>query len=120
MNWVQALSQDELPEGARQVVQVGEHAILLLHHQGQIYAMSRSCPHLGGGMDKGKVTDQGTIICHLHHSEFDLRTGEVKVWAPWPPGVGRVLGVVSQEKPLPVYPTKVEAGAIWVGLPESK
>jgi len=118
MNWTEVLSQDELPEGGRRVVEVGGRKILVLHHGSQIYALDNTCPHMGTALDGGKVTEDGAIVCPRHHSAFDLRTGEIKEWAPWPPAVGRVLGAISREKPLPVFPTRIEEGGIWVGLEE--
>ncbi len=116
MNWIKVLSQDELPPNERKVVKVDQHAILLLHHNNQIYAVENSCPHLRLPLQKGKVTDDGAIVCPFHRSAFDLSSGSVKEWSPWPPGVGKVLGMVSKEKVLPVFPTRVEEGSIWVGL----
>jgi nitrite reductase/ring-hydroxylating ferredoxin subunit len=118
MNWIKVLSQDELPEGARSVVEAGGRNILLLRDKGQIYAVDNTCPHMGAALDGGKVTEDATIVCPRHRSAFDLRTGEVKEWAPWPPAAGLLLGAVSRRKPLPVFPTKVEEGSIWVGLEE--
>ncbi len=115
MNWVQALTQDELPEGQRQVVKLGERSILLIHHKGQIYALASACPHMRLPL-KGAKIEGNTITCPWHHSAFDLRTGDVKQWSPWPPAVGRMLGALSRKKALPLYPTKVEAGSIWIGI----
>lgn len=117
MNWIRVLSQQELPEGERRLVKVEDRSILLIHHQGALYAMASACPHMGAGLIKGKITDDGAIVCPLHHSVFDLKTGDVVSWSPWPPGVGKVLGLVSREKALAVFPTRVEAGNIWIGLP---
>ena len=116
MNWIKVLSQDELPPNERKVVKVDQHTILLLHHNNQIYAVENSCPHLRLPLQKGKVTDDGAIVCPFHRSAFDLSSGNVKEWSPWPPGIGKVLGMVSKEKVLPVFPTRVEEGSIWVGL----
>jgi nitrite reductase/ring-hydroxylating ferredoxin subunit len=116
MNWVKVLPQDELDEGERCVVKIGERSILLIHHQGQIHAMESACPHMRLPLKGGKLTEDDAIVCPWHHSAFDLRTGDVKDWSPWPPGVGRVLGAISREKALPVFPTKVEEGSVWVGL----
>ncbi len=116
MNWIKVLSQDELPPNERKVVKVDQHTILLLHHNNQIYAVENSCPHLRLPLQKGKVTDDGAIVCPFHRSAFDLSSGNVKEWSPWPPGIGKVLGMVSTEKVLPVFPTRVEEGSIWVGL----
>jgi nitrite reductase/ring-hydroxylating ferredoxin subunit len=119
MNWIEVLAQDELPEGARQVVKAAAREILLINHQGQIHAVESRCPHMGASLARGEVTDEDTIICPRHHSVFGLQSGDVKDWAPWPPGVGRVLGAISPETTLPVFPTKVEKGSIWVGLEET-
>jgi nitrite reductase/ring-hydroxylating ferredoxin subunit len=116
MNWWKALPQDELPEGERRVVKIGGQDILLLHHAGQIHAVANACPHMRLSLREGEVTEDGAIVCPWHHSAFDLRTGDVEEWSPWPPGVGRLLGAISREKRLPVFPTKVEEGSIWVAL----
>jgi nitrite reductase/ring-hydroxylating ferredoxin subunit len=119
MNWVQALPENELPQGQRKVIKIGKQAILLLHHANQIYAMDNACPHLKLPMEKGKITEDGAIVCPWHRSVFDLRSGAVKTWSPWPPGIGAVLGKISQEQALTVFPTRVQEGSIWVALPES-
>ena len=118
MKWVQALAQDALAEGERQVIKVGEHSILLVRHEGQVYALASACPHMRLPLKGGKVEDDA-ITCPWHHSAFDLRSGDVKDWSPWPPALGRMLGALSRRKALPVFPTKVEEGSIWVGLEES-
>jgi nitrite reductase/ring-hydroxylating ferredoxin subunit len=118
MNWIEVSSVEGLPEGERQVVEVGDKEILVLNHQGTIYALGNVCTHMGARMVKGKVTDEGTLVCPRHHTVFELETGEVVEWAPWPPVVGKVLGAVSQEEPLPSYETRVEEGTIFVGVEE--
>lgn len=120
MDWVKVLPIGELQQGARRVVEVGGRDVLLVHHQGQIYAVHNICPHMGAALEEGEVTEDGAIVCPRHRSAFDLRTGAVRQWAPWPPGAGRVLGAISREKPLPVFPTRVDDGHIWVGSEASK
>jgi len=109
------LPDNELPEGEREVVKVDDRSILLIHEEGQIYAIASACPHMRLPLKEGKV-EGGLITCPWHHSAFDLRTGDVKDWSPWPPAVGKMLGALSREKALPVFPTKIEDGAIWVGI----
>ena len=94
---------------------IAGHEVLLVRHRGEVFAVESRCPHMGGNLKDGRITDDGHIVCPLHHSEFDLRTGEVLAWAPWPPGVGAVLGAIRQKRALVVYPTRVSEGAIWVG-----
>lgn len=114
MAWEKAVAVDELPENARTVVQLGGNKILLLNHNGEIYAVDNRCPHLKLKMTKGKVTADGSIVCPWHRSAFELSTGQVKDWTPWPPVMGKAMAAVSSPKPLPTYPTKVESGSIFV------
>jgi nitrite reductase/ring-hydroxylating ferredoxin subunit len=114
MSWSKILPQADLPEGQRAVVEASGRPILIIHWKGEIYAVDNECPHMGASLEGGKVTEDGALVCPRHHSAFDLRTGDVKEWSPWPPGVGRVLGSVSKEKALPVYPTRIDEGSIWV------
>lgn len=114
MNWNNVLSEADLPDGARRVLTIADQQVLLINHQGHIHAVGNRCPHMGAKMEKGDVTEDGAIVCPRHRSVFDLEDGTVREWVPWPPVVGRALGAVSQENALPVYPTKVEDGSIWV------
>jgi nitrite reductase/ring-hydroxylating ferredoxin subunit len=116
MNWLKALMSDALVDEGCQVVKLVEHEILLVKHGGEVFAVQSTCPHLGGHLKDGKITPDGHIVCPLHHSEFDLRTGGIIAWAPWPPGVGPLLGAIREKKPLSVFPTKLEDGAIWVSM----
>ena len=115
MNWVKALAQDELPQDSQTVVKIDGRTILLVHHAGQIYALENACPHMKLPLKGGKIKDNA-IVCPWHHSAFDLASGTVKAWSPWPAGVGRMLAMVSKEKALPVFPTRVEDNSIWVEI----
>lgn len=117
MSWTKVLSEDDLSADKRQVVKVGKRKILLIENEGKLYAVDNSCPHLKLPLKKGKIQD-GAIVCPFHRSAFDLETGEVKNWTPWPPVVGNVLGAISQEKTLPTFPVKTEAGSIWIDVEE--
>jgi nitrite reductase/ring-hydroxylating ferredoxin subunit len=116
MGWTSVLAADALAADGRQVVKVGDRAILLLNHQGNIYAMDNMCPHMKLPMKKGKITGDCTIVCPWHKSAFDMKSGAVQTWTPWPPVVGNVLGKVFTEKALPVFPTRIEEGQIWVEM----
>jgi nitrite reductase/ring-hydroxylating ferredoxin subunit len=117
MSWTKVLAVEALSPGTREVVKVGNRKILLLNHENQLYAVDNTCPHLKLPLKSGKIKD-GTIVCSFHHSAFDLRTGEVQDWCSWPPGVGKVLSLVSQPKALPVFALRVEEGSIWVDVQE--
>jgi nitrite reductase/ring-hydroxylating ferredoxin subunit len=116
MVWTKALAADALKTGTRQVVKLEKRSLLLLNQDGNIYAVDSICPHMKFSLKKGKVSADGAIICPLHRSEFDLASGNVKTWCPFPPVVGSVLGKFSSAKNLGVFPTKVEDGQILVDL----
>jgi len=115
MNWVKVAAANEVSADARKVVEVGAQKILLLQYQGELYAIENSCPHLKLPLKSGKVQD-GAITCPFHRSVFDLKTGQVRAWSTFPPVVGGLLGAISSEKPVATFPTKVEAGNIFVGV----
>lgn len=114
MGWEKVMPESSLQAGARQVIQVGDKKLLLLNHCGKVFAVSTTCPHWGLPLELGRLTDDCGIVCPWHRSGFDLETGDVKAWAPWPPGLGVVIGATSRKKVLPTYPTKIEGGEIWV------
>ncbi|MGF1488573.1 MAG: Rieske (2Fe-2S) protein [Prochloraceae cyanobacterium] len=116
MSWTKVLAEDALSADTRQVVKVGNQKILLINHAGKLYAVDNSCPHLKLSLKKGKITDDGAIVCPFHRSAFDLETGEVKNWTPWPPVVGKAMAMMSQPKTLSTFPIKTEEGSIWVDL----
>jgi nitrite reductase/ring-hydroxylating ferredoxin subunit len=121
MNWKKVLSKDELRSGSKLAMQVGGRRILMIHHGDQYYAVDSKCPHWGLPLDLGRVTDDCSLVCPWHRSAFDLSTGDVKAWAPWPPGLGRVIGMTSRRKVLPTFPTRVdEEGNVWVYLADQK
>jgi nitrite reductase/ring-hydroxylating ferredoxin subunit len=117
MTWTKLMDLDSLEAGERRIVEVQDHKILVLNHDETIYAMQATCPHMGASLKRGKI-EANTIACPLHRSTFDLDTGKVQEWVPWPPVVGPVLGAVKQEHALQVYPTRIENGAIWIELDE--
>ncbi|MGM3305060.1 Rieske (2Fe-2S) protein [Anabaena sp. WFMT] len=117
MAWTKILAANALAPGAREVVKVGDRNILVLNHENNLYAVENKCPHLNLPMKSGKIKD-GAIVCSFHRSAFDLSSGEVKTWCPWPPGVGKLMSMVSQAKTLPVFPVRVEDGNILVDVPE--
>ncbi|MBX3051805.1 MAG: Rieske (2Fe-2S) protein [Caldilineaceae bacterium] len=62
-------------------VYVDGQVIVLVHHEGEIYALDNRCPHMGFPLDKGSVAD-GILTCHWHHARFDLCTGgSFDLWA---------------------------------------
>lgn len=115
MSWTKALPVADLGPNARQVVNLAGQKILLLNHEGSIHAVANSCPHMKLPMKKGKIVE-GAIVCPFHRSAFDLCSGAVQNWTPFPPGIGKVMGMIKAETALPVFATKVENGEVWVDV----
>ncbi len=67
-------SVDELKAGGCRVVTGGGHAITVIYHDGQVYAVDNRCPHMGFPLDRGSVKD-GILTCHWHNARFDLASG---------------------------------------------
>ena len=62
-------------------VHLNGHVIVLVHNEGEIYALDNRCPHMGFPLDRGSVQD-GILTCHWHHARFDLCTGgSFDLWA---------------------------------------
>ena len=117
MTWIKTIPETDLPNGERAVIEAGGRSILLIHSDGAIYATESRCPHMRLPL-KGATVEGSTLTCPWHHSAFDLRTGDVQAWSPWPPAVGKMLGALRREQALTVYPVKVEEAAIWVQVPD--
>ncbi len=114
MTWAQALPLSALQQNTRHKMTINNHDILLLWHKDEVHAIQSQCPHFKLPLTKGELTDDCAIICPFHKSAFDLKTGDVACWSPWPPVVGKLLGKISKEKQLKVYPTRIEDDMIWV------
>lgn len=114
MSKIKVLPVADVPENARNVVDVGERKVLVIHSGGKFFAVDNQCPHMKLPLKNGKVTDDGAIVCSFHHSAFDLETGDVKEWSPWPPVVGKALGALAREKALPIFDTEIIDGWLWI------
>src|SRR6266498_1283034 len=66
-------SVDDLPPG--RVVGVGRYAIG--NRNGEYFAVTRRCRHLGADLAGGKIDENGCLVCPWHHSAYDVRTGRM-------------------------------------------
>lgn len=89
----------ELPEGRVTTVTAGHQDICLAHFEGNFCALDNKCPHQGGPLGEGSI-ENGLLRCPWHGWDYHPCSGK----AP-----GYDDGVET-------YPTKVEDGAVFVGL----
>lgn len=116
MTWTMVGKLTHLQEQKRLVHHINELKILLIWHQDKVHATQTQCPHLKLPLTKGEINTKGEIVCPFHKSAFDLCTGDVKCWSPWPAMLSGVLGKVSKPKKLKIYPVKIEADDIFVDI----
>ncbi len=102
---MKAASLTELPEGGALGVEIGGVRVALARVGDEVYAIADNCSHRDFPLSLGEVDAEAcTLTCEWHGAAFDLRTG-----APTCPPATR---------PIAVFETKVEGGAVWVDVGE--
>ena len=97
-SWVFALNANELKENTLKLVELNDKPVLLIRKEGQIYALSNKCKHMGCPLSAGTLEDR-TLRCSCHGWRYDIKTGEY-------------LG--SRDIALKVYENKIEDGKVFV------
>jgi nitrite reductase (NADH) small subunit len=109
---------DEIAEGERRIVTIGEREVGVFNVHGQFYALPNICIHQAGPLCKGRVSGtltasaenhwkfewgfEGEILtCPWHAMEFNITTGQCLAWP---------------KRRVRSYPVKVEDGQIVVTL----
>jgi len=73
---VKAMELSKLPPGTMAGVEVEGNQILLSNLGGEVYAVDGICTHEETPLSQGFILED-RVVCNLHLSQFDLRTGEV-------------------------------------------
>jgi nitrite reductase/ring-hydroxylating ferredoxin subunit len=65
----------------------------------------------------GKIKD-GCIRCPLHQTTHRLEDGAIEEWSPFPllPAYGRLIGKLSKQKELKIYPIREHDGYVQIEL----
>jgi len=104
-DYVAVASTDEIPSGARKLLEVDGRAIAVFNIAGTYYCIADVCSHDDGPVAEGELV--GTEIeCPRHGARFDVRTGKVL----------SLPAIVD----IPSYPVRVEDGSVLVGLPPAE
>jgi nitrite reductase/ring-hydroxylating ferredoxin subunit/uncharacterized membrane protein len=67
---------DDLEEDTPHQFEVNDVPVVVVRSNGNVYALSDICAHLGRPLSKGEVHD-GCIVCPAHSSTFKLENGAV-------------------------------------------
>lgn len=90
----------------RQLVEVGDVLVVVVHAGGKFYALDDVCTHDGGPLSDGEIDPAAcTIACPRHGAKFDLATGAAKT--------------MPATKPTVAHEVKVEDGGVLVKLCDS-
>jgi nitrite reductase (NADH) small subunit len=102
MPWHRVTAALDLPAGRGGEFVVAGRIVALFNVGGMFHALDGICPHQGGPLGKGQLA--GCIVtCPWHGFQFDVTTGQ---------------HLTSKSLVHPTFPTKVEAGDVFVELPE--
>jgi nitrite reductase/ring-hydroxylating ferredoxin subunit len=100
MTWTRVMEEKALAEGAMAPVYPLGVNVLIARVGGTIYAVEGKCAHMACPLFTGTLEGH-TLTCPCHDWRFDVRTG-------------RFLD--APELGLAVYPTKAEAGNLFVDV----
>ncbi len=89
----------ELPPGTMKGIEFEGRRILVANIDGEIYAHDGTCTHEEADLSNGFILGD-RVVCPLHLSQFDLKTGEA-VTAP-------------AVEPLKTYNVKIEGPDVYV------
>src|SRR5580765_5943354 len=90
----------ELPAG--KVVGAGPYAVG--NSDGQYFAVTRRCRHLGADLANGSIDAEGCLVCPSHQSKYDVHTGRMvrgpqRIFAKVP-GLGAAFMAFTRVLPL--------------------
>jgi nitrite reductase/ring-hydroxylating ferredoxin subunit len=103
-DFVRVASLDELTEGKPLDVEIDGDVLVLVTVDGEIYALSGWCTHLGTALALGSVTDH-TLMCWAHLWRYDVRTGE----PIWP-----AIAKIAPGYRLRTYAVRVDGNDVYV------
>jgi len=105
----------DIPVGQLKAFSVQDEKIILYHLSDGFYATQAKCPHMFASLQRGKVSEDKSIRCPLHHARFDIRSGSVIEWACFPPGI-QLLNPLRGEKPLRTWPVIEQDGELFIEM----
>lgn len=100
MNWYKVPDLQNTKEPFIKKVKVNGKGICLVSYDGDVYALSSTCPHAGAELSGGWCKD-GKLICPFHRYAYDIHNGK---------------GDPGQNDFVDTYPVEVREDGIYIGL----
>merc|ERR1719454_1122083 len=109
-------ASDLKPSSLKPVFGAGQDILIATSSNGKVFAAANVCPHIGTPLDQGTV-ENNAIVCPLHRSAFDLKTGKlVGPWCPAPPLVGPLTGKLKSPRELLTFQARKQGDKVQVLL----
>ncbi|MDN5761919.1 MAG: Rieske (2Fe-2S) protein [Microlunatus sp.] len=105
----------DVPPGT--VIRAGKYAVG--NNNGDYFAVSRRCRHLGADLSEGSIDADGCLVCPWHQSAYDVRTGQM-VRGPQGafakiPGLGAFYQALTRVFPLRRQSVIERSGDLYLG-----
>ena len=105
--WVRVTRCENVPVREGRAVVVAGREIAIFNLGDRFMATDNQCPHKGGPLCDGIVAGDA-VVCPLHAWKVRLDSGTVERPAS-----------AAQDVCIATYPTRVDHGIVWLGLPAS-
>lgn len=102
-DFVEAAKVSDIPDPGKEIVEIDERIVVLVHVGGQFYCVDDLCSHDGGTLGDGDLEGM-CLVCPRHGAKFDVRDGSVVA--------------MPATVPIPAHEVKVENGVVYVKINE--
>ena len=102
--FVRVAALSEIPDPGKNVYEVDDRFVVVIHAGGQVYCIDDVCTHDDGPLGDGDL-DGYAIVCPRHGAKFDIRTGAVLA--------------MPATQPTLVHEVKVEGDSIFVRIKDA-
>ena len=75
-DFVPVAKTSDIPDPGKELVEIDERLVVLIHAAGHFYALDDVCTHDGGPLSDGPLLPQeDAIACPRHGAKFNIKTG---------------------------------------------
>jgi 3-phenylpropionate/trans-cinnamate dioxygenase ferredoxin subunit len=95
-DFVRVAKASEIPDPGRQIVEVDDELLVVIHTAGNFYVIDDVCTHDGGPLGEG-VLEAFEIACPRHGAKFDVRDGRALTMPATKPTRTHEVKIVGDE-----------------------